>query len=132
VEGENADMVRAGTLARADAPTCTLDERIGDVKERIGSAGWDTCVVVNERRVVLGLLRPKHLDGDPERMAEEAMSPGPSTFRPHVSAAELGEYMTRHDLPSAPITTGDGVLVGVLLREDATRAASESHHHEHD
>jgi predicted transcriptional regulator len=133
VEGDNAEMVRARTLAREDAPTCGLEERLGDVKERVENAGWDTCVVVNERRIVLGLLRPKHLQGDPDQTAEQAMSPGPSTFRPHVSAAELGEYMVRHDMPTVPITTGDGELVGVLRREDAARAADEHHgHEEHD
>jgi CBS domain-containing protein len=125
-------MARAGTVARKDAPTCRLDERLRDVKESIEAQGWDTCVVVNEQRVVLGLLRPKQLQGDLGRTAEEAMAPGPSTFRPHVDAADLGEYMTRHDLPNAPVTTGDGVLVGVLLREDAARLALHRHQeHEH-
>jgi CBS domain-containing protein len=102
------------------------------VKERIEAAGWSTCVVVNEQRVVFGILRPKQLEGDPERSAEEAMTPGPSTFRPHVDAADLGEYMVKHDLPNAPITTGDGILVGVLLVEDAARLAVERHgEHEH-
>ncbi|MGH2692996.1 MAG: CBS domain-containing protein [Actinomycetota bacterium] len=125
-------MARAGSVARKDAPTCGLGERLEDVKGRIQADGWDTCVVVNEQRVVLGLLRPKQLQGDPGRTAEEAMAPGPSTFRPHVDAAGLGEYMTRHDLPNAPITTGEGVLVGVLLREDAARLALHRHQeHEH-
>ena len=123
-------MVRALTLAREDAPTCRLEDRLGDVRERVEAAGWDTCVVVNEERIVLGLLRPKHFEGDQDRKVEQAMSPGPSTFRPHVSAAELGEYMVRHDLPMVPITTGDGVLLGMLRREDAPR---EQHgHEEHD
>ncbi len=130
VEGEKAEMVRAGTLARKDAPICGLEERLGDVRQRVESSGWDTCVVVNEERIVLGLLRPRHLRGDAEQKVEQAMAPGPSTFRPHVSAAELGAYMTRHDLPSVPITTGDGELVGVLRREDTSPANHA--HGEHD
>ena len=132
VEGTNAGLVRAGAVAKADAPTCRLDERVGDVKSRVETAGWDVCVVVNEERIVLGLLRSKHLEGDPDRTVEQAMSPGPSTFRPHVSAAELGEYMAKHHLPSAPVTTGDGELVGVLRREDAVAAAHRHEEHEHD
>jgi CBS domain-containing protein len=82
--------------------------------------------------VVLGLLRPKQLEAHGHGTAEEAMAPGPSTFRPHVDAADLGEYMTKHDLANAPITTGDGVLVGLLLREDAARLALNRHQeHEH-
>jgi predicted transcriptional regulator len=87
-------------------------------------------VVVNEERIVLGLLRPKHFQGDPDRKVEQAMSPGPSTFRPHVSAAELGGYMVRHDLAMVPITTGDGELLGMLRREDAAREQHD--HEEHD
>lgn len=130
VEGENADMIRAGTIARTDAPTCRLDETVGDVHKGLG--GFDTCVVVNEQRVVLGILRPEQLEGDGDRTAEAAMAPGPSTFRPHVSAAELGEYMVRHDLANTPVTTGEGVLLGLVLLKDAARAAHESHgKHEH-
>ncbi|MGH2711872.1 MAG: CBS domain-containing protein [Actinomycetota bacterium] len=132
VEGERADLVRAGHVARADAPTCLLDDRVGDVRAGLEGTGFDTCIVVNEERVVFGVLRPKQLEGDDDRTAEKAMAPGPSTFRPHVSAADLGEYMIRHDLANAPITTGEGVLVGLLLREDASRVALEKHQeHEH-
>ena len=130
VEGTNADMARAGGVARKDAPTCRLDEPLGDVQQRVEAAGWDVCVVVNEDRVVLGFLREKHFGGDPHQTVERVMSPGPSTFRPHVTAAELGEYLIRHDLPSVPITTGDGVLVGVLLRDDAARYQHEEHGHD--
>ena len=39
-------------------------------------------MVVNEERVVLGLLREKKIVSDPETVAEEAMRPGPTTVRP--------------------------------------------------
>jgi len=124
-EGRIAGQPRAGTVARDDVPTARLDERLGDVAERARAAGWDVAVVVNEQRVILGLLRRQHLEEDPDLRVEEAMSPGPSTFRPHVFIVELAAFMVEHDLPSAPITTGDGVLVGMLRREDAVAAARE-------
>ena len=31
-----------------------LDEPLPDVRERVRSAGWDTCIVINEQRVMLG------------------------------------------------------------------------------
>ena len=71
-------------------------------------------MVVNDRRVVLGLLRPHELEADSEALVEDAMKPGPSTFRPNVSVDEMREYFQEHDLTSAPITTPDGVLVGLL------------------
>jgi CBS domain-containing protein len=134
-EGRVASWPRAGTVARADAPTCTLAERRGDAAGRARAAGWDMCVVVNRERVVLGLLRAEQLDGDPETPVEEAMRPGPSTFRPHVPIAEMARYLVEHDLAAVPITTGDGVLVGVLRRGDAARAALQwqrEHGEEHD
>ncbi len=121
-------------MARKDVPTCRLDERLGDVKERVREAGWNVCVVVNDEGVVFGLFRAKELEKDDDLRVEQAMRPGPSTFRPHVLAHEMAEYMAGHGLESSPITTSDGRLVGILLREDAERAAHEVHEamHEHE
>jgi Mg/Co/Ni transporter MgtE len=124
-EGKNAERPRAGDVARKDAVTCRLDERLGDVRERATASGWEAAVVVNEESVVLGLLRAKELTGDPEQPIERAMRPGPSTFRPFVAIAEMAQYMTEHALESSPITTSDGRLVGLLLREDAVRVAGQ-------
>jgi Mg/Co/Ni transporter MgtE len=124
-EGSNAQQPRAGDLARGDVPTCRLDERLGDVAPRVRAAGWNACVVVNPERVVLGLLRAKELEADPSLRIEQAMRPGPSTFRPYVSAAEMARFMADHDLENSSITTSDGRLVGLLLRRDATRVAAE-------
>ncbi|HEX9376265.1 MAG TPA: CBS domain-containing protein [Actinomycetota bacterium] len=130
-EGTRADLPTAGTVARADVPTCRLDERLGDVRDRVDEAGWDLCVAVNEHRVVLGLLKQQQLDGDRDALIDDAMR-SPSTFRPHVGIVEMADVMTEHDMSTATVTTSDGVLVGVLRREDATRAALEVHRrHEH-
>jgi len=126
-EGTNSQRPRAGDVARKDAPTCALDERLGDVQERVRAAGWNACVVVNQERVVLGLLREKELDEAPDRRIQEVMRPGPSTFRPHVETLEMATYMVEHDVESSPITTSDGRLVGLLLREDVVKAAREEH-----
>jgi Mg/Co/Ni transporter MgtE len=124
-EGSNAQLPRAADVARHDVPTCALDDGLGDVQERVRAAGWNACVVVNEQSVVLGLLREKELDGDADLTIQRAMRPGPSTFRTYVPIEEMAEFMTQHDLVNAPITTADGRLVGLLVRDDAQRAASE-------
>ena len=124
-EGTNAQHPRAGDVARKDVPTAQLDEQLGDVRERVRGAGWDAVVVVNSERVVLGLLRSKELDKDPNLRIEQAMRPGPSTFRPHVSIKKMAESMTQHKLESSPITTSDGRLVGLLLQKDAIARAGE-------
>jgi CBS domain-containing protein len=125
-EGTNATLPRGGSIARKDAPTCHLDENLGDVQARVRAAGRNACVVVNQERIVLGLLREKELGGDPEKKIDDVMRPGPSTFRPFVLATELAKFMSEHELPNAPITTSDGRLVGLVLREDAEQAARES------
>ena len=130
-EGTNAQRPRAGDVARTDVPTCRLDERLGDVRDRARKAGWDACVVLNEERVVFGLLRSKELGASPDLRIEEAMRPGPSTFRPFVSIEEMAAFMKEHDLDSSPITTSDGRLVGLLQRQDAAKAALELHEREH-
>ncbi|HEX6475760.1 MAG TPA: CBS domain-containing protein, partial [Acidimicrobiales bacterium] len=95
------------------------------MSERVRQLGWNACVVVNDERVVMGLLRADQLAGDPTRSAEHAMRPGPSTFRPDVAITEMADYMAKHNLESSPVTTSDGRLVGLLLRTDAERAALE-------
>jgi CBS domain-containing protein len=127
MEGTNAESPRAADVARKDVVTCRLDERLGDVSERAAAAGWEAAVVVNEERVVLGLLRTKELAGEPGQPVERAMRPGPSTFRPYVAIAEMAALMTDHNLDSSPITTSDGRLVGLLLKEDAVRVAHGLH-----
>jgi len=137
-EGTLARLPRAGDAARKDVPTCGLQDRLGDVQERVRKDGWEVCVVVNEERVVFGLLRAKELGGDPGQTIERAMRPGPSTFRPHVPIEEMADYMVAHDLPSSPITTSEGRLVGILLRDDAVREARrllelhQATHHAHE
>ena len=125
-EGTNAAHPRAGDVSRKDVPTALLDERLGDVRERVRANGWDAVVAINKERVVLGLLRSKELDKDPELSIEQAMRSGPSTFRPYVAIKEMAEYLTKHMLESAPVTTSDGRLVGLLLQKDAVRVSGES------
>jgi CBS domain-containing protein len=124
-EGTGAARPRAGDLARGEVPTCALNERLDAVRERVRAGGWEVAVVVNEQRVVLGLLRARELDADGDHTVEQAMRPGPSTFRPFVPAEEMARFMTEHGLESAPITTSDGRLVGLLFRQDAVEHAPD-------
>ncbi len=82
------------------------------------AAGWDSCVVVSTERVVLGLLRAEQLQADPRMLIEQVMRPGPSTYRPFVSVAEMRRIMSDRDLASSPVTTSDGRLVGLVRRQD--------------
>ena len=122
-DGKNARVPRAGDLARKGAATCSLDERLDDVRVRLDASGADAAVVVNQENVVLGILRAKELRQPGELTVAEAMQPGPSTFRPYVSAQEMADFMVEHELDSSPITTYDGRLIGLLYQADAVREA---------
>jgi len=117
-EGTNAPRPRLVDVLRRDVPTCSLDERLGDVRDRAVAAGGDACVVVSQDRVVLGLLRAKELDADPDLPVEQVMRPGPSTYRPFVSVREMRRTMTERNVESSPVTTSDGKLVGLVRRQD--------------
>jgi hypothetical protein len=58
-EGREAQTRRVEDIARRDVPTCLIDELVGAVHDGVRDGGWDVCVVVNERRVVLGSFVPK-------------------------------------------------------------------------
>src|SRR5260370_21239207 len=121
-EGTNSEHPRARDAARKDVPACGLKEKLGDVKARVRAKGWDAVGVVNDQRVVFGLLRSKELEKDPELLIEQAMRPAPSTFRTFVVLHEMLHKMIDHKLESSPITTSDGRLVGLLLQKDVAAA----------
>ena len=118
VEGTNAQQPRLVDVVRRDVPTCALGERVGDVRDRVAAAGWDACVVVSSGHVVLGLLRAQQLKADPQQLVDLVMRPGPSTYRPFVSVAEMRGIMSDRNLESSPVTTSDGRLVGLVRRQD--------------
>jgi len=117
-EGTNAQRPRLVDVVRRDVPTCSLDERLGDVRHRAVTAGWDACVVVGQDRIVLGLLRANELDADPDLPIEQVMRPGPSTYRPFVSVEEVLRTITERNMDSSPVTTSDGKLVGLVRKQD--------------
>jgi CBS domain-containing protein len=120
-EGAITGEPAAADLARRDVPTCALDDDLRSVRERVRAAGWETCIVVNETRVVLGRLGRRALHADDDASVEDAMTEGPSTVRPSIGTSALLERMRPDDLASLLITTPDGRLVGLVLRADLER-----------
>jgi CBS domain protein len=83
--------------------------------------------VVTRNRVLLGRLRPAVLDAGGDLPAEAVMEPDPSTVRGDSHLEPLAELMRRRDLTSLSVTTPDGVLLGVVRRDDleATLASGQ-------
>jgi Mg/Co/Ni transporter MgtE len=119
-EGKATDEIWIGDVADDSVPTCSLTERIGELRDRVRADGRDTCVVVDAARVVLGLLRKKALEASPQATAQEVMSSGPKTFRPNVTLQELLKSMRDHNIETnSLVTTSKGRLLGVISRADA-------------
>lgn len=117
LEGSRVGETTVADRALRDVPTCRLDERVGDVRERIRRAGWNMCVVVNEANVVLGQVRTEELSASSETLVEQVMQPGPVTYRLDRPAAETARYLAKRKVDSVLVTTSDGVLVGVFYRD---------------
>ncbi len=112
-----------GEVARQDAPTASLGERLSVVQERVQASGWDTCVVISEERVVFGRLGRTALRASSEKLIEELMAEGPSTIRPSMRVEAELKRMIERNLTAVVVTTPDGRLFGVLRREDVERLA---------
>src|SRR5262245_20794169 len=135
IEGNLAGIPRAGALARTDVPICHLNDRAGDVLGRIRisnrvsppAPGWDMCVVVNGRRVTLGVLSGEEMISHPNAAAEQLMEAGPTTIRPNLSFEDTSEYLKRRNLDRVLVTTSDGVLVGVYFQAYASSQMDNFH-----
>jgi CBS domain-containing protein len=117
-EGAAAAQPRAGTIARRDVPTCHLTDSVRAVRKQIEGTDWQVCVVVNDERIVLGLLSHDALAAYPHTPVEDVMESGPSTWRLNGALEEIGKYMARHSTSAVVISTSDGRLYGAVRRED--------------
>ncbi len=120
-EGDRAHVPRARDPIRTDVPTCRLTDRLEEVRPRVDDAGWDQCIVVDERGKVLGRLRRHALEGPPDQSAEGAMEDGPTTTRPHTDLGEIVGRMRRAEVSDILVSDAHGRLMGVLFLEDAER-----------
>ena len=111
-EGTVPLAVRAGTLARK-AVTCPPDTAVADLPDP-GPGG--VVLVIDEGDHVLGSLRPRDVTG-----AGTALSvafPAPGSVRPSIQADELAQSMDKTGQPHVVVSTLDGVLIGIVERDD--------------
>ena len=101
--------------------TCSLDDRVGEVRERIAASPYGFALVTSAGRVLLGRVRGRLLDCDPELPVEDVMEEGPSTVRPDKPAADLAKGLLEGELHFAIVTDPEGRLIGVVRRRDLER-----------
>jgi len=112
-EGEQAKKTRIRQMIQRDVPTCLLRERLEDVKSR-RRPNQDLCVVVNDRNIVLGVIRGEAWDANPLARVVDVMQPGPRTIRPDLEPKEAQKMLRNYDAPNAIVTTSDGELLGII------------------
>jgi rhodanese-related sulfurtransferase len=115
-QGTSTKVPRLKQFLQKDAFTCSLRERLEDVKSR-RRASHDICVVISDRNIVLGVIRGEAWNADPQLRIVDAMEPGPRTFRPHVDPKDVQKTLRTDDSDIAIVTTSDGELLG-LVRVD--------------
>jgi hypothetical protein len=120
-EGTAAEVPNAGEAARRGTPTCSLDDRVGSVRETVEKVGRDVCIVVNSEGIVEGRIRGRALRDNLEATAEESMEVGPTTIRPSEPLGHLVERMHRRGVRTIIVSDLRGELIGILYREDAER-----------
>jgi len=121
-------MPSEGTLANAtiksvlgEVPVCKLEDDLAAVTTRV-TDDWNICVVVDSKRVVLGLLE---LSTIPENaVIKDVMKPAPHTLRPMVSIAEAIAHFDQSNVTFALVTKSTGELMGGIRKRDLARQQS--------
>lgn len=121
VEGDTKPAPRALDAVRNDVPTCRPDETLATVRSRVSERGWDICVVLDCDELAIGRIRGSGLDASPDRQVADVMEPGPSTVRADTPLQPLVERLQERDAHSVIVTTPQGRLLGILLRDEAGR-----------
>lgn len=124
-EGTGPHYAVVGEVADREAVlACRLGDRVGDVANELGSVPHDYCVVLNDQDIVLGRMRMKDVQGDPDQPVELVMEPGPTTARPTEPAKGLLERMKNRNVPAVIVTTKKGRLLGAATQRALERLIS--------
>jgi rhodanese-related sulfurtransferase/CBS domain-containing protein len=121
VEGAANTGTWAGALVH-DVATCPPDATVGDVRDALREHGL--CVVLDDERIVIGVVRAEPAALPADTPVERVLQPGPSTVRPSITARELTESMDRQGEQHVLVTTYDGRLLGIVRRGDLDRVVT--------
>jgi rhodanese-related sulfurtransferase len=112
-EGAQAKKVRIRQMIHKDVPTCSLRERLEDVKSR-RRPNQDMCVVVNDRNIVMGVIQGETWDASPQARVADVMQPGPRTLRPDMDPKDAQRVLRNYEASGAIVTSSDGELLGIV------------------
>ena len=127
MEGTLRPRDRAIDAMRREVPTCALDASVGDARREADRLYSDFCLVVGDRRLVLGRVRHADLTADPALPVTSVMENGPTTIRADEDLAALIQRMQARHVATIIVSDPDGQLIGVLHREDAEQLLARDH-----
>lgn len=127
VQGEQEGVPPLVRLARTDVAVCRLDSTVNKVAAQLEDSDLGFALVLNDAAVVLGKVRRRDVrQADGQATAADLLVEGPTTVRAHEDVVDLTERMGRVGTGSVVVTTGQGQLLGVLVREDAEQVLEEA------
>ena len=124
-EGQEADQQRSGDLARMDVPTCRPSDRAGEVLRRLQQSDFETCVVVNDEWVVMGVVQPKDLEAHAEDTVESRMVLDAKSYRLDSDLETVLNYMEKNQVDTVLATTSFGKLFGLIKKADVQAALQQ-------
>jgi CBS domain-containing protein len=117
-EGASTEETWLGDAVNSDVPTCSPDDRVGEVRKRLESTDWKFCPVVNRENILLGVLSASVLAGNPDARAGDVMKSA-MTYRPNLTLEQLLDDLRKRDFQGeALVTTLEGRLLGTISRAD--------------
>ncbi len=121
VEGDQDPVRRVKDVVRDDVVRARPEEPVGQVRSRVAQAPYGFALVVSSDGTLLGRLRKRALEGDPDASSEQVMEAGPSTTRLDTDARELAERLHQRHLKTAIATDPEGHLAGIVRLADLDR-----------
>lgn len=119
LEGRVAGRPPALRAARTEVPTCALTSRVAEARKEVEASDLDFAVVVDQRIVVGKVNLAAMTDLADDSPLSEILEEGPTTTRASDDLGDLVERMRRADTDSIILTSKEGWLLGVLLRDEA-------------
>ncbi|MDP8932400.1 MAG: CBS domain-containing protein [Actinomycetota bacterium] len=125
LEGRVAGRPPALRAARTEVPTCTLAASVADARKEVEASDLDFVVALDDG-VVVGRVNRDALGG----LADDTplggiLEEGPTTARASDDLGDLVERMRRAETESIILTSKEGRLLGVLLRDEAEAALED-------
>jgi CBS domain-containing protein len=124
LEGRSSPRTLVLDFVQSIAATCALADSSDDIARK--AADVDEIPVVDERNILLGIIRKAQSSSLANRRAEDLMDPAPITVRPTMTVEEAAALMNRNELSRVLVTTSEGKLVGFLSRQTADHAVHET------